>query len=363
MAWRPNQNMEPEGPEKSKTQERFDTPPPSTNSPNSEPNTVQLPVDTQHGKETTVNRSENVRRDTDDVEDFTISLMDIDNTILSHIEKLNISILSNGNLTPVSTIYGSPERWKSAQKDGFLKDRKGKIQTPLMMVKRNTLQRNDSLKIFNRYPKHLSMPFKRKYSPKNQYDRFSLCNNIQEPVHEVYNINLPDHFIITYEMMIWTDMIEQNNAVVERISYASEDYWGDKKRFKFRTNIQDFNLQTEVVDGEDRVVRTNITMQVYAYLLPEYQKEWEKTIRKSFTPRRVVFGVELESDELGRFPTKDNHTGYTGQGFYNNNTDLENVNTFGEEVPPTETFLRFDGESYILRPDGISVYKQFPKII
>jgi len=363
MAWRPNQHMEPTGPNKSKTEERFDTPPPSTNSPNSEPNTIQQPIDTQHGKEATVNRAKNVRRDTDNVEDFTISLMDVDGTILSHIEKLQMSVVSNGNLTPVPTMYGSPERWKSAQKDGFLKDRKGKIQAPLMMIKRNTLQRNDSLKIFNRYPGQLSMPFKRKYSPKNQYDRFSLSNNIQEPVHEIYNVNLPDHFIVTYEMMIWTDTIEQNNALVERISYASEDYWGDKKRFKFRTTIQDFNLQTEVSDAEDRVVRTNISMQVYAYLLPEYQKEWEKTVRKSFTPRKVVFDVELESDQFGNFPTKENYSGYTGQGFYGDTDDVETDKTFGEEPELDDIYLKPDGESHWLKTDGVSVYKKYPEII
>lgn len=307
MAWRPNQNID-----------TFDDQPPLKNSPNSQPNTENRPVETQHGKEYSENRSHNVRRDTDTVKDFSITLEDIDTTIMSHLDKMQLQINSDGNIIPVPIMYGSPERWKAVQKDGFSRDEKGKIQLPLFMLKRNTIQRNESLRIFNRYPRDLSMPFQRKYSQKNQYDRFSISNNVQQPVHEVYNVNLPDHFIVTYECMIWTDLIEQNNKLVERIEYATEDYWGDKRRFKFRTTTTDFNLQTEVSDGQDRMVRTSFNLQVYAYLLPEFQKEWEKTVRKSFTPRRIVFGVELESDEFGNFPTKNDNKGYTGQGVYNN---------------------------------------------
>lgn len=312
MAWRPNQNIDD-----------FDEKPPIKNSPNTQPNTKNLPVETNHGKKMSENRSENIRRDTDNVKDFSVTIEDIDGTILSHLEGLQLQIISNGNTTPVPIIYGSPERWKAVKKDGFSRDEKGKVQLPLMMLKRNTLQRNDSLRIFNRYPRDLSMPFTRKYSPKNQYDRFSVVNKLQDPVNEVYNVNLPDHFIVTYECMIWTDLIEQNNKVVERIEYATEDYWGDKSRFKFRTTTSDFNLQTEVSDGQDRMVRTTFNLQVYAYLLPEYQKEWEKTVRKSLTPRRIVFGVELEGSDVNDFPTKENNEGYTGQGVYGNPQDKD----------------------------------------
>ena len=34
----------------------------------------------------------------------------------------------------VPVLYGSPERWKSVQKDGFYRDKNGKIQAPLNNV-------------------------------------------------------------------------------------------------------------------------------------------------------------------------------------------------------------------------------------
>jgi hypothetical protein len=224
-----------------------------------------------------------------------------------------LSVLNEGKTVEVPVVYADAERWKSIQVDGALRDHKGQLQLPALAIKRGSTSRNESLRIFNRYNEHLSMPFIRKYSHKNAYDRFSVtsCLGIQhQPVHEVHNVNLPDHYIIQYPCIVWTDRIDQNNKIVERIAYSSEDYWGHKRYFKFRTTISDFDLQTDIQDGNNRMVRSTFNIQVYAYLLPEYYKDWEKTTQKSLTPRKILWGVELSSNlagydenyELKRFP-------------------------------------------------------------
>ena len=38
--------------------------------------------------------------------------------------------------TQVPVIYGSPERWKSIQKDAYYRDKKGAIMMPIIMFKR-----------------------------------------------------------------------------------------------------------------------------------------------------------------------------------------------------------------------------------
>ena len=43
------------------------------------------------------------------------------------------SVIVNGNRTPVPIIYGSPERWKGVLKDGYFRDKGGKLQVPLIM--------------------------------------------------------------------------------------------------------------------------------------------------------------------------------------------------------------------------------------
>ena len=45
----------------------------------------------------------------------------------------------NGTKVKVPLIYGNPERWKSAAKDGYIRDQRGKIQIPLIMYKRNSI--------------------------------------------------------------------------------------------------------------------------------------------------------------------------------------------------------------------------------
>ena len=43
-------------------------------------------------------------------------------------------------------MYGDPERWKDAQRDGFIRDDKGKIMAPLYYVfKRNTITNKRNL--------------------------------------------------------------------------------------------------------------------------------------------------------------------------------------------------------------------------
>ena len=40
---------------------------------------------------------------------------------------------------------------------------------------------------------------------------------------------------ISYEVIIWTDFTEHMNKIVEAFQYATDEYWGDKSGFKFRT--------------------------------------------------------------------------------------------------------------------------------
>jgi hypothetical protein len=47
--------------------------------------------------------------------------------------------------SPVPIIYGSPERWKSVQRDGFYRDKKGKIMMPLIVFKRTSVDKNRSI--------------------------------------------------------------------------------------------------------------------------------------------------------------------------------------------------------------------------
>ena len=237
------------------------------------------------------NRALNTKRD-DKVKNFSVTLLDVDTAILDYMTKVINPIVSEngGDLVKVPIIYGSPERWKAIRKDGYMRDKKGKVQTPAIMFKRNTMARNDALITLNRY---LSAPCVKKYSVRNNYDQFSILSGRSVPVQEIYNVTMPDHVIITYECMVWTDYVEQMNKIIESINFAAEDYWGDKTKFRFRVSISDYTSQVEIPTDADRIVRSNFSLTVYAYLLPEERETRESTTQKILTPRKLIINTEV----------------------------------------------------------------------
>lgn len=245
-------------------------------------------VQSAYGPNHKPNRAYDLRRDKDTQKNFSVTLIDIDTAILTHLDTvISPTIIDAGRQIKVPINYASGEKWKSIQQDGVIRDHNGKIQTPAIAFRRSTMQRNDNLITLNRY---LQYPAIKHFSEKNKYDRFSAMSGFM-PVKEIYSVAMPDHVIINYEFIIWTELIEQGNAVVEAINFSTEDYWGDKNRFKFRTSISDYNFETTNDAGQDRIVRSTFSMMVNAYLLPDKFENYKSVVQKAFTPRKVVFDV------------------------------------------------------------------------
>ena len=219
-----------------------------------------------------------------------VKLIDIDTTIAEYmVETIIPDVEENGSAVKVPLLYGNAERWNNARKQGYLRDSRGKIQIPIVMFKRNSIERDASLAQF----KDVNyLPAYKKYSQKNKYERFSLQTNGSKPF-EQYEVSVPDYVTVTYEVMIWTSFTEHMNKIVEAFQYATDRYWGTKDGYKFRTRIDSFDNQQEVGEGSERIIRTSFTMVTNAYLLPETYDE-KPTVRKSFTPKKVVWGVETD---------------------------------------------------------------------
>lgn len=263
---------------------------PAPNPINNTPNVVD--------KKVTVNRATQIRRDTDEFKTFTVSLLDIDTAIFTYLDTvINLTVEDNGENVKVPIFYGSPERWKAIQADGYLRDNQGKLQLPAIMYKRNTVAKNENLATLNR---HLTVQVYKKYDEKNKYDKFSILTKQSAPVGQLLNVTLPDHVTLTYEFMLWTEYVEQMNALIEKINFAAEEYWGDPKRFKFRVYINDYSNTTEVNSGKDRMVRTTFNMTVQSYLLPDSFENKKSTTTKSLTNRKIIVtsetvnGVEMQ---------------------------------------------------------------------
>jgi hypothetical protein len=134
-------------------------------------------------------------------------------------------------------MYASPERWKSVQQDGYYRDTNGKLVLPVIMYKRDSVEKNRSLG--NKIDGNLAslfQVFETRYNQRNQYDNFSVLTN-RIPSKQYYVSVVPDYVTLTYSVSIFTNYVEQNNKIIEAIEFAADSYWGDPNRWQFRTMI------------------------------------------------------------------------------------------------------------------------------
>lgn len=238
-------------------------------------------------------RSQHVRRDEDSQKNFTIGLYDIDETVLQYMEKMQLQVVDDGQIIKVPYFFGSPDKWVSAKRDGYIRDKQGKIILPAIVLKRTNSEADKSLQFFNRY---LNEPVMQKYSKKNKYTPFSQLSGIVGPQQEVYNIVMASHMVLTYQFIVWTESVEQMNTLIEIFQFSTKDYWGHKKGFRFRTQIESFGHTTEVSLDDDRMVRTEFTMTTHGYILPETMTKLngpEATTKRMLTKKKVVLRNEV----------------------------------------------------------------------
>ena len=214
-----------------------------------------VPYDPVYGKQPysdQQNRGEQVSTKGDPIKDFSVGLMDIDEAVINYInDYIRPTVSQDGEQVAVPTIYAYPERWVAIQKEGFLRDANSRILTPLIVLKRDGVERNRNLswKLDGNKAQNIHV-FDVPYTKKNSYDNFDLLTN-RIPVKEKRVVIVPDYVTLTYSCIIYTNYVEQINKVIEAIQYASNSYWGDKNRFQFRAIIDSFSTVTEYTADND----------------------------------------------------------------------------------------------------------------
>ena len=243
------------------------------------------------------NRSEQMSFKDDTTKPFTVGLQDIDESIMYYFQNvIRPTVYQNGNRLAVPVIYGSPERWKSVQKDGYYKDKNGAIMAPLIMFKRDTIEKNRSLtnKLDANTP-HLYTSWKKVYNPKNSYSNFSVLTN-RKPVEQFIVNVVPDYVNLTYNCTIQTYYVEQLNKIIEAINYASDSYWGDPERFKFKTSIDSYSTVVEMTDTTSRIIKGTFTIKLFGYIIPNTIQKELTAIKKYNSKAQVIIGVETVSN-------------------------------------------------------------------
>jgi hypothetical protein len=190
-------------------------------------------------------------------------------------------------------IYGSPERWKSSQKDGYLRDKQGKIMSPIIMFKRDNMEKVRSYgnKLDANTP-HLYSSWKKVYNSKNAYDNFSVLTN-RKPVEQFILNVIPDYVKLTYNCTIQTYYVSQLNKIIEAVNYASDSYWGNPERFKFKASIDSYATPLELVVGQDRIAKSNFTINLLGHIIPDAIQKEIRSFKKYNSKAQIVIEAEM----------------------------------------------------------------------
>ena len=245
------------------------------------------------------NRGNDVSTKGDRVKDVSISIMDIDSAIIKYIEeKIRPSAIQDGNRIQVPVMYGFPERWQTIQEKGALREYSGRFIAPVIVLKRDNMVANRNLgtKIDANNPQNLHV-FKTGYTKKNQYDNFTALSN-RDPVEEFRLVVMPEYVTLTYSAVIFTNHLEQNNKIIEAFQYAANTYWGESGRFQFRANIDQFATSTEYAVNEERTTRTNFTITLNGYIIPDTVNRDVSYPKKYLSKAQIVFNLETDDTEI-----------------------------------------------------------------
>tara|TARA_Y100000389_G_scaffold64830_1_gene60877 strand:+ start:596 stop:2284 length:1689 start_codon:yes stop_codon:yes gene_type:complete len=308
------------------------------------------------------NRGEKISRNSpgakDDVKNVSVGIMDMDSAIMYYFnEVIKPEVEINKEKVKVPCIYASPERWNQISKQGYLRDKKKQIITPLIAFKRTGMTRNTDMpidKLDANEPKHF-YTFQKRYTQQNRFDKFSVQNNLV-PNNEYFNVSMPDYMNLTYEFTIWTSYIEQMNTIVEKINYSDGAYWGQPGKMRFRTSIESFSDSSQV-EGE-RLIRTTFSVNLYGYILPE-TFDSKTTTQKYLTPKKLIVRESTEKTLVDGSGTKVDlssnavEVGESTKDIFSISVESSLIFNQGTGVTISNTGVGFDGSSELTQQFSI----------
>jgi len=226
------------------------------------------------------------------IKDISVELYDIDYAIKWHIESIiHPTVVEENSVITVPVLFAGGEKWAAVQKHGYLRDNQGKLLTPLIMIKRNSVSKREDiqdLKVLESPEARIT--FERKYTSRNRYDRFNLSR--ARPEKELYSVDVPKYVQVEYELLCWTNNTVQLNELVEQLIWFDGKAFGDAH--KFVTHIDPPSFENINSTGEDRIVRASMAMRTKAYILNTHGPN-APSIYKINPINKVVIGTEVDT--------------------------------------------------------------------
>jgi hypothetical protein len=245
-----------------------------------------------------INRANEISLKNDNVREFKVGIQDFDQAIMYYFkEVIKPFVIQNNTRINVPILYGDPENWKSVQADGYYRDANGRLLAPLIMFKRKGMTQNRGLgsKIDGNVTKNMQL-FEKSFSKRNVYGNFAVLNNRVPETEYVASIT-PDYVTVEYDCVVWTYFVEQMDALVESINFASRTYWGDPSKFQFYSSIESFDESVTYEIGQDRAVKNTFSITLNGYIIPESVNKSMASVNKVFGLSKIIFGLETSDGQ------------------------------------------------------------------
>ena len=251
------------------------------------------------GPDLLLNRASQTRRDDDIIRTPKRTVYDIDYAIKSYIEQeIQPSVNDNGTVIPVPVIFAYGEKWDNVRRLGYMRDEKGMLQSPAIMIKRTSFNERDNYKTLDVNRPHDSnyLIYRNYYNANNRYEDTLFPFPIGELTNEssvpVYIIDIPKYITVEYELMLWTDFSTQLNDLVNDIFIYNRFAWGNGPN-SYNSTLGTVSFETINTVNDDRIVRATIPLSVHGTIQNGNEVRME-TIKKMFSIKKVSFDMVID---------------------------------------------------------------------
>ena len=256
-----------------------------------------------------LNRAEQIRRDDDVIRSAKRTIYDIDYAIKWYIEnEIQPQVIATEQNLTVPVIFAAGEKWDNVRRLGYLRDEKGMLQSPMIMLKRNSVVERDEQRTLdvNRPTNGNSIIYRPKYNERNRYEDelFPIPKNEPQLSQKIYVVDIPKYVTVEYDMMLWCDFTPQLTTLIDQILTYNRFSWGNEGN-KFPASLGSVSFETVNTIGEDRLVRATIPITVNATLLAEQETKLE-TIKKMYSLKKVVFDTIVSYNDIFNTTTVPN---------------------------------------------------------
>ena len=239
-----------------------------------------------------INRGREISRIGDKIRGLSVGLLDIDSALYWYFENvIKPDIKEAGEQIKVPIMYANPERWAAIQRGGRLRINK----RPIIIYRRTSMSRDSTIPVDKLDPTNpkLHHTFQSHYSKVNRYDNLSVSRGLS-PKKEMYSVAVPDYVVLSYDFSIWTNFTDQMNKIIEKINWSEGSYWGEPGKFKFRCAIDSFDDDSELTENK-RSIKTNFSVTLNGYLLPDSYPPTADTTEQFITPSQIVMTDDTDS--------------------------------------------------------------------